>query len=164
MEEPLVSETELTLLQISQCFNNAVNDVLSTMAGFEAQVLDEFLPEVNRFRAQISGAMLLLGQNSAMFTLSMSEEAAMVFVAYMTGIFPEDLSREDLYDGVAELVNQIAGRVKAQLSGSSYHFILTPPFTIAGDDHFIVHKNQVTRMNMTYGAGNLFFRVEVFYV
>ena len=148
--------------EIKQVFDTSLVEVLSKMAGFAVTAQDE---EVNGQppAADISGAMMLCGQRHALMTLGMDRSTAEVLVAYMTGIMPEDLSEQDLFDGVAELVNLLAGRVKSQLAGTEYHYQLSPPFTLVGPGHYVVLKNHVPAISTLYTATSISIRLNVFY-
>jgi len=150
--------------KMSQCLDSSVRDVLGTMAGFELMQMALGEAERSSHPAEITGAMLLRGQRDAMLSISTKKITAEVIVAYMTGLLPDEVDLDDLYDGVSELVNLVAGRTKAQLSGHGLHFELSPPLTIVGDGHFIIHKNQVTKISLKYGSGEIELFVELFFI
>ncbi len=158
--ESAVIDTEL----LSGFIDNSLQDVLGTMAGFALMKMELSEKEKRTYSAEITGAMLLRGGKDAMLSISMDKSASEIIVAYMTGIMPDEMDEEDLYDGVSELVNLIAGRLKAQLSGHILHFELSPPFTIVGDNHFIIHKNLVTKISHKYGRGEIELFAELFYI
>ena len=155
--------TPLDYTFLFSCFDKSMKDVLGTMAGFEIREIKEAQKDNKTYKAEITGAMLLQGNRNAMLTISMSLEVSKTIATYMTGILPEDLEDEDLYDCVAELVNLVAGRTKAQLTQTDYHFQLSPPFTLVGKDHYIVYKNKVNKIYIKYGATNFELHLEIFY-
>ena len=150
---------------IGKCFSNAVQDVVATMAGIEViEVNPENVAQNKADVDQISGAMLLLGTVNSMMSITLSSEAASTIVSYMTGISSSDLESEELFDGVAELVNMICGRVKAVLAGSEFHFKLTSPFIVTGNNHMIVHKSKVAKLIKVYNAGEWDIVLKVFFI
>ena len=82
----------------------------------------------------------------------------------MTGIEKNDITEEEIYDGVAELVNMVAGRAKTILSGTKYHFSITPPFTIIGQDHFIVHKDKIFNITKNYIIDDRALFLQIYYI
>jgi len=149
---------------MSRCLDNSVREVLGTMAGFELMQIALSDAERSSHPAEITGAMLLRGPRDAMLSISTKKITAEVIVAYMTGLLPDEVDTDDLYDGVSELVNLVAGRTKAQLSGHNLHFELSPPLTIVGDGHFIIHKNQVAKISLKYGSGEIELFIEMFFI
>ncbi|MGE5404011.1 MAG: chemotaxis protein CheX [Candidatus Saccharibacteria bacterium] len=145
-------------------FLSAMNDVVGTMAGFAMKEYRDDLDERQSHSGEITGAMLVLGEKNAMVTITMEKETASVLVAYMTGIDPAELEDEEVFDGVAELVNLVTGRAKAIMAGTEYYFNITPPFTIVGSDHYIMHKSRASKVAMKYVAGELEFFLELFYI
>ncbi|MBF8982100.1 chemotaxis protein CheX [Lutibacter sp. B2] len=143
---------------------NAVKDVIETMTGFNIDEHYKNDEEDHISTVEISGMMFIFGKRNAIFSLSMTKESAATIVAYMTGIPPFELEDEDLYDGVAELVNMITGRIKAQLINTEYYFDLTPPFTIVGKNHYIVHKSCVTNIFKKFIVENLEIDLKVYYL
>lgn len=143
--------------------DRAMDDVVGTAAGFEVKRLNT-ATEINFGEVEITGAMLLPGLNNAMLTISLSHKAAEVLIAYMTGIFPDQLEEEDLYDGAAEIVNQVAGRIKSELAETDYHFVLTPPFTIIGRGHRVIHKSRIESICLDYFAGETLLKVELSFI
>jgi chemotaxis protein CheX len=142
----------------------AVFDVFGTMAGIEPSEVKESLDSRQLSSGEITGAMMLPGARIAMLSLTMSKENAKVIVSYMTGSSPAELADEELYDGVAEMVNMIAGRGKALLAGTDYHYIISPPFTIVGENHFIVFKKKVVQIVMKFNIGESILHLRLSYL
>lgn len=149
---------------LQQCLSQAISDVFSTMAGVEPSERQETQGEKPVSKGKITGAMMVLGERNALLTMTMSQEDAAMIVAVMTGVVPENITNEESYDGVAELVNMIAGRAKALLVGTSYHYRITPPITIVGDQHFIVFKKQAPRVTMYFNADATNIDLELTYL
>lgn len=144
---------------LANCFSQAILDVFSTMAG-QYPIKAEHSP----VPGGITGVMMLLGENNALLSLNLSRENTAVMVSYMTGSLVEELAPEDLYDGIAELVNMIAGRAKALLAGTGYHYKLTPPLTIVGEDHFVVYKKKAPQLILDFVADGIPLHFELTYL
>ncbi|WP_170291783.1 chemotaxis protein CheX [Heliobacterium mobile] len=111
-----------------------------------------------------TGAMLVIGRRTAMITLSMNREAATLVVAYMTGISPTELGEDDVADGMAELVNMIAGSSKSSLVGTDFHFRITLPFVLVGENQHIVYKSKPVDRCRHYFAGDIEAILELVYL
>lgn len=148
--------------EFKKIMDRAIDDVLGTASGLRVQRLEE-IPDSGE-SIEISGAMLLPGLNNAMLTVSFSRSAAETIISYITGIFPEQLELDDLYDGAAEIVNQIAGRIKSELAETDYHFTLTPPFAIAGPGHRFIHKSRIESVAFYYRVGYTMLQAELSFI
>ncbi len=149
-------------IQLEKSLNTAIKDVIETMTGLYIE--ENAYKESSLDKGEISGVMVMVGEKNALMSLTMSKKAASLIIAYMTGILPTDLSDEEVYDGAAELINMIAGRTKALLSGTKYHFNITPPFTIVGDKHFILHKNKILKIIKSYSIEDEEILLQVYYI
>lgn len=149
-------------MQLEQSLNTAIKDVIETMTGLYIE--ENICKENSLNKGEISGVMIIVGEKNALMSLTMSKKAASLIIAYMTGISPSDLSDEEVYDGAAELINMIAGRTKALLRGTKYYFNITPPFTIVGDKHFILHKNKILKIMKSYSIEDEELLLQVYYI
>ncbi len=152
---------EQDYLQVS--LTTAIRDVIETMTGLcIEEALGQDVCTINK--GEISGAMLILGERNALMSLTMSKELCTTIISYMTGMEKNDITKEEIYDGAAELVNMVAGRAKAILSGTKYHFSITPPFTIVGQDHFIVHKDKRSNIAKQYIIEDRWLFLQIYYI
>lgn len=142
-------------------FSNAVKKVISTMAGLEVietKISDE------TFIAQISGVVMLVGDANVLLSITVSKQMAYLLVSCMTGMMVQQLNEEEIYDGIAEIINMISGETRAQLSGRKLHFNALPPFAISGDKHFIIHKNKVSNLVKKFRAGDNDIYLRVYFL
>lgn len=135
-------------------------DVMSMILGIDVSNSLEVID--SEIETQISGVMLLLGNKKKMATISISEENAKEAVSYMVGLGPSDLSKEEVYDGVAELVNMILGRAKLFLKDTEDYFDLTPPFTVIGDAHKFIIKEKLIEFSNVFSLEGMDARITVF--
>ncbi len=138
---------------LQKCFAQAVFDVFDMMAGMEACHVTKNIDSDQPSSGDITGVMFIQGMKNAMLHLTITKEHAAVIVSYMTGNSPLELMDDELYDGVAEMVNMIAGRAKALLVGTDSYYTITPPFTIVGVNHCIIYKKEVSKISMKFTAG-----------
>ncbi|MCB2291646.1 chemotaxis protein CheX [Clostridium sp. CS001] len=144
-------------------FTAAIREVIEIMTGLCIEEdLSQEVCKINK--GEISGVMLTLGEKNALVSLTMSKELCSTIIYYMTGIEKSDITEEEIYDGAAELVNMVAGRAKTILAGTKYHFSITPPFTIIGKDHFIVHKDKVLDITKNYIIDDRPLFLQVYYI
>jgi chemotaxis protein CheX len=134
---------------LQESFTVAIRDVIEVMTGLCVEE-DPSQKACKMSKGEISGVMLILGEKNALMSLTMSKELCTTIISYMTGTEKNDITDEEIYDGAAELVNMVAGRAKAILSGTKYQFSITPPFTIIGQDHFIKHKDKIFNITKQY--------------
>jgi len=139
---------------LQKCLAQAVFDVFEMMVGIATCQDDTDGDNSQLRRGDITGVMMIEGERKAMLYLTLSQKNAEMIVSFMTGNDPHELAEEELHDGVAELVNMIAGRAKALLAGTSDHYMITPPFTIVGSQHYIVYKKEVSKFIMKFTAGD----------
>jgi chemotaxis protein CheX len=148
---------------LQESLTTAIRDVIEIMTGLCIEEdLSQEVCKINK--GEISGAMLILGEKNALMSLTMSKELCTTIISYMTGIEKNDITEEEIYDGAAELVNMVAGRAKAILSGTKYHFSITPPFTIIGQDHFIKHKDKIFNITKKYIIDDRSLFLQIYYI
>ncbi|HWR42615.1 chemotaxis protein CheX [Sporomusa sp.] len=149
---------------LQKCLSRAVVEVIGTIAGLDFSRNPETTQKQHVNSGGLTGAMLVHGERNAMLSITMSKEDAAAIVSAMTGVNQLGLSDADLYDGVAEMANMVAGRAKALLSGTGYHYTITAPFTIVGENHFIVYKKQASQVSMSFTAGEMIIQLGLAYV
>lgn len=155
-------ETDIEIA--GKSFANALVEVIRTAAGLEAYECQCNMGGNKKPAGYISGMMLLCGEKNAVLSITMAYGAAYNLVSYMTGTLPEEIEKEELWDGIAELTNMIAGRAKADLTGTDYHFRITPPFSIQGQDYTIVYKNRIPRICKKFAAEDIEMFLEIVYI
>ncbi len=151
-------------LFLQKCLAESVSDVFSTMVGVELCPAQEKAAVPKEYKSEITGVMMILSTHNALLSIGLSKENAAMIVSFMTGIASIELADEELYDGVAELVNMIAGRAKALLAGTDYHYQITPPLTIVGENHFILYKKNVSQLSMKFEAGEIKLHLDLTYL
>lgn len=134
-------------------FAKVFREVFSKVTGLEL-VADMYDPdEGGAFNSQISGIVVLTGDKAIIISVGMSYRTAAILVENMTGMQHGEMRLDDQCDGVCELLNMIAGQTKAKLTSLGYHYRYMQPFSIAGDNHHIIQKNNVSSLNMKFRAG-----------
>jgi chemotaxis protein CheX len=96
---------------------DSVTDVLGIMAGTSVTLQDVKPVKTFKFKGDISSVIGISGDHGeGIFALSFSEMLTKLMVSRLLGIPKEDVQREDMIDGMGELINMISGRTKVALS------------------------------------------------
>ena len=134
-------------------FSKVIKDIFSKVTGLDMLEEKNTLDISKSFNIQISGIVILTGQKNIMISISMPYKVATILVAYMTDIPQAEIKLEEQSDGIAEITNMIAGQIKAKLSSIGQHYIYMQPFTIVGDNHYILQKSKICSLNIKFRSG-----------
>ena len=118
-------------------FIDGVTTTLDTMANTAIEVASvKFAEENDHFFGDVSGIMGISGEHGEGFVgITCGESLAKTLVARILGMEEDELEEPDIFDGVGELINMIAGSAKNSLLGTLYHFNLALPNVITGHKH-----------------------------
>jgi chemotaxis protein CheX len=114
---------------------DSVTDVLGIMAGTSVTLQDVKPVKNFKFQGDISSVIGISGDHGeGIFVLSFSEMLTKLMVSRLLGIAKEDVQREDMIDGVGELINMISGRTKVALSQEdNIMYNLSLPSVVLGE-------------------------------
>jgi chemotaxis protein CheX len=118
---------------------SATVDLLSTMAGMHAEKKDVFLKKNYRLFGDISAIMPLSGKVEGEVVVCFEEKLAREVVASIMTTQPEMLTKDELKEGIGEVVNIISGNAKAALAQSEYMHHIGLPTVIFGQGHELAH-------------------------
>ncbi len=122
-------------------FIQSTVDVLQTMAQAKSVSRKAlYLKKDYNMFGDISGVMGLSGKAVGSVVVTLPENLAAKLVASMLGMDANGLAKEEIHDGVGELINMISGKAKAELANTDYQFVISLPTIVAGHGHEIVHK------------------------
>ncbi len=133
-------------------FIESVDDLFTTMLGCRAE-----RGQVSVLRAEAPGQDLtaiigLSGPVRGTVALAFPAETARAMVARMTGS-DADAVAESLSDGLAELVNIVAGGAKARLNGGEGPIIdLSLPTVVRGRSHGLDHLSHSVWLDVPFGS------------
>ena len=118
-------------------FVEGVKTTLDTMANTPIEIQTvRFVEENDHFYGDVSGIMGISGKNGEGFVgITFGEQLAKTIVARILGMQENELEEADIFDGVGEMINMIAGSAKNSLLGTRYHFNLALPNVINGQKH-----------------------------
>jgi len=109
---------------------NAVSSIFVMMIGSEP--VFKGTKEINSFSlsGDVAGVMYLPCERSGLIGCAFPEKLARTIISRMTGDNEGELANDDISDGIAEMVNMIAGSFKTQYPESG--ITLTPPISLIG--------------------------------
>ena len=142
-------------------FIEATRNLFSTMCGMKVDRKSLFLKNDHQMFGDISGVMGLSGAATGSVVISMPGRLACEAVGKMLGEAPMKELNESVCDGVAEIINMIAGQAKAALAKTKYHFTISLPTVVKGTGHEIAHKQGTPNIVVIFGAGAQEFAIQV---
>jgi chemotaxis protein CheX len=118
-------------------FVSATLDTLKRMANMDSERTGLTARTDAVSHGDISGVMGLSGPSEGFVGITFKSQTARKIVCRMLDIPLGKEEDADIRDGVGELMNIIAGRAKADLSGTEHTYSLSPPNVIVGGPHSI---------------------------
>ena len=144
--------------------NILMDELLETISTMTGIYLSQETPYEEEKEDEIAGAMILAGSKPALLVISTRKASAATLLAYMTGIDLSDQSDNDQYDVMAEIVNMVAGKIKAVFVESEYSFILSSPFTIFGANIQLVTKSSIEKYIQIARIDEIYLKLGLYYV
>ncbi|MGE5406007.1 MAG: chemotaxis protein CheX [Candidatus Saccharibacteria bacterium] len=161
---------------IEKAYIEAVIKVIDTLAGIKMEPSFDMEngcesvsccrePHADRNRVdRITGVILLPGVRSSLLLLSLTKENAVQLAVQMTGLEPGELSEDYVLDGVTEVVNQIAGRIRESLYGTEYEFKVTAPFALLGNDYILFQKSNIEYILLNFCGPGMVLNLEAYFL
>lgn len=142
-------------------FIQATSSALEMMAMIKPERKKVYLKKDKTLIGDISGIMGLSGETSGSIVVSFEKSAATIVVCNMLGVEKDNLSADELKDGIQEVVNLIAGQAKSMLQGTNFHFQISIPTCVVGKNHEVNHKKGVPCIVAEFDIEGSPFTVEV---
>ena len=149
-----------SLDELGDLFADVLAEVVSTMTGFSLDVLSS---ERNADFDEMIGLMNLNGKESVTLFISAEEDKMRVLCSFMIGVAIENVTKDDIYDALCELVNMTAGNAKLRLGGTDYMFKLSPPFAISGKNMSITTLKKVHVVSRVLGCAEISVKLKLVY-
>jgi len=149
--------------ELGSVFVDALLDVVAKVSGFSFGVMPSLSGEENDFDGMIGIMSFNSNKKDIMIFLSAEENDMRVICSYMSGIAQEEVTKDDMYDALCELVNMTAGTVKLRIGGEDYIFTLSVPFAVNGDNISIITKTRVNVFSRILGTDEISVRLKIVY-
>ena len=120
-------------------FADSLAEVVSTVSGITLRVLPS---EHDTGFDEMVGIMCLNGKDNGTVFISAAEASMRALCSAMIGIPKAEVTRDDMYDTLCELVNMTAGNAKLRLTSADCTFTLSVPFLISGENMAISTKKR----------------------
>ncbi len=149
--------------ELETVFTDVLIKVVRTISGFE---LTKVVPieSTSKFLCNhIVSQMMLIGEASCMLMVDTDIDSAKLITAHMTGIPTEQLSDTDIYDGMAEIVNVLAGNAKVEAREFNA-FELSSPYTIVSDNLSVFIKRSVKTSCINFSGSNISLTMRLLYL
>nr|CRH07455.1 conserved protein of unknown function [Candidatus Magnetococcus massalia] len=115
-----------------------VTEVMGTMAWAEVGFAGQDHSSSLILDKEVGGLIRLQGDHEGLVGIACSKNIASELVSRIVGLPAEELTHEDLLDGVAELANMICGGMKTKAEIGNLE--LSPPVAIVGSEYTALWK------------------------
>jgi chemotaxis protein CheX len=116
-------------------FVSGTVDTLKQMAGMGCERTGLRLSQDATSKGFYSGTIGLTGKAEGFVSVTFSKDLATKIVSKMLSMEPNELTEEDIRDGVGEFMNVVAGAAKAELVNTKSAFTLSIPQVFSGGPH-----------------------------
>ena len=148
-------------MEIIKPFIDQTIEVIQTMAKEKPVRNSMYLKTNYTMIGDVSGLMGITGETEGVVAVTFHQDLAFDLVAKMVGCSPDDLSVDDVNDGIGELINMIAGSTKKNLSGTRYEFSISLPTVVMGHGHQIAHQRNVPVIVVVFDCNGRPFAVQL---
>ncbi len=124
-------------------FISGTVDTVTQMAGMNCERVGLRLSSEATSHGYYSGTIGLSGKAEGFVSVTFSKELATTVVSKMLSMTEEEISEEDIRDGVGELMNVIAGAAKAELVNTKHSFQLSIPQVFSGGPHTVAQPRGI---------------------
>jgi len=113
----------------------ATKSVFDMMAGLDIKKDQVFICNIDKVKGDITGIIGLSNDNTkGSIAISFPEELGKLVVANMLSMESDQISEEDLKDGIGEITNMVAGDLNNRIGNI---FKLSLPSVITGKGHLV---------------------------
>ena len=135
----------------------AVTSVFDMMAGVEIQQKGIVSSDSNEVKGDVSGIIGLSSDHvKGSIAISFQEGLAKEVVANMLGMTANEISEEEIKDGIGEIANMVAGDINNKMGNL---FKISLPSVILGKRHSVSLSHDGDAVIMTFMAFNDEFHI-----
>jgi len=148
-------------MKIINPFIDATFDVIKKMINCEVKHKDMFLKKNYAMFGDISSVMGITGDSEGVIAVTFHQDLAFSLIAKMAGCDEDDLSVDDVNDGVGEIINMIAGSAKKIVTETNMSFDISLPTIIMGYGHQIAHQRNLPVIVIVFEIDNHPFALQI---
>ena len=142
-------------------FISNTTEILEKMATIKATFKDVYFADDFRIFGDISGIIGLSGEAEGTLIITFYWDLACKVISNMMSVDEGNINAELIHDGVAELINMIAGTTKKQFVGQPYHFNISLPSVVIGSGHQIGHPPHSSITVLIFDVDDFSFAVQL---
>ncbi len=113
-------------------FISATMHVLKTTAGFEVKRRRKFIKKDYQFCGELTASISMTGGINGTVSISMDELTARQMSASIAWMKPEELDEQMVQEGLGEIANQVAGRVRTMFFAKNLRMEISLPKVVCG--------------------------------
>ncbi|OGQ94676.1 MAG: hypothetical protein A2521_01515 [Deltaproteobacteria bacterium RIFOXYD12_FULL_57_12] len=140
----------------------ATRDVFGTMLMLEALRGEAIRANSVSFPANVTGTLGMAGDVKGIVAIHCPEITALFVTSSLLGVEVQEIN-EEVRDAVGEIVNMIAGGIKAALAAEGIKISISIPTTITGQSYRVAGFAGAARLIIPFFVGVGDFWVEVRY-
>lgn len=144
--------------KLGSIFSDALAEAISKTTGVSLNVISE--EQDTGFDTMVS-FMSLFGIKHRTLFISAGEDDMRVLCSLMIGVPENEVTKEDMYDMLCELVNTTAGSAKLRLSDSENMFTLSPLMAMSGENMSVIIRESSFFISRTLGDGKVKVKLKV---
>lgn len=142
-------------------FKQSISEIFATMAFLDLSFVDVYnAPGLFHF-GEVAGIMDLGGKEIGSIVITMSDDLARKLISSILAIPSDELLISDIEDGVAELINMVAGGAKARITDEKQHFLLSSPSILTGKKSDQSLTNNSNSLILQYKVEDNYFAIEI---
>lgn len=142
-------------------FISATVETLKQMAGMTCERTGLRLAPDATSTGFYSGTIGLSGKAEGFVSVTFSKDLATNIVCKMLSMTTEEITEEDIRDGVGEFMNVVAGAAKAELVNTQHAFSLSIPQVFSGGPHTAAQPRGIPVFVIEFKADGVRFDVLV---
>jgi chemotaxis protein CheX len=154
--QPLKEETDY----INSFVKNTCT-VLKTVASLDVSFEEVYFDNDFKIFGDVSGLIALTGGAEGILGITFYWPLAQMIIARMMSTDEDKINAEFIHDGVAEIVNMIAGSTKKDFVGQPYHFEISLPSVIVGGGHQLGHSDKMPIAVLIFRADSHYFAIQI---
>lgn len=161
MEKWSPAKTQALKADYINPFIESTINVITQVTGVTPEKSEVDLKSGHELIGDVSGVLGLAGTAEGFLIIILSKKLSCELISRMLSVGVDEISDDDVRDGIGELANMVSGNAKAALVGTPYHFELSIPTVVIGSSHSIAHPPDIPCVTVTFKVLDEEFKVAV---